>query len=570
MYRLSFIIIALMLLPMPWAPALADQAPQVRLLMDVSASMQRTDPHDLRRPAMRLAAELLPDGTDAGVWAFAHDVDVMLPVSSVDDTWRENGLAAADLIHSRGQATDIGAALEAAADTWMESPAADDQSRHIVLFTDGHVNVSIDDDEDAAERRRIIDELMPALNDRDITVHTIGLSDEIDHELLELLAEGTGGRMAVTEDADRLERVFLRLFEQVAPRDSVPLADNTFMIDDSVSEMTVLAFRETEGDPVELQMPDGDTLEATMADGDGLRWRSEAHHDLITMDAPPSGEWGLLGAEDPDNRVMIVTDLQLHMEPLPPYTIAGEPLDLAGHLTEGDAPINDDDFLGVTGFQVEAGDAGTLDLPRVDGAALHRRAHSPEPGTQHFTLTASSETFAREVRQQVDVVDTPLIMSRSELSDDPDLERKLRISPVSDAVDTDALEVEITVEADDRDAKVVRYAEPDDDGEWRIALDSLDPYLDFQITVEAVGEMVDGRDFRATVKTFDSDGLGEDARGADPHWGLLGGLLFTLNVILFGIIGLVFYILQGRRRQPPHLGGPDEGTGTSETASEKA
>ncbi|SEO53448.1 vWA domain-containing protein [Aquisalimonas asiatica] len=570
MHRLSYIAIALLLVPMPWTPALADETPQVRVLMDVSASMQRTDPHDLRKPAMRLIAELLPAGADVGVWEFAHDVDVMLPVATVDDDWREDGRAVADAIHSRGQATDIGAALEAAADTWTDNTGAEEAPRHIVLFTDGHVNISIDDDEDAAERSRIIEELMPSLNDRDIAVHTIGLSDEIDQELLEQLAEGTGGRMAVTEDADQLERVFLRLFEQVAPRDSVPLADNTFMIDESVSEMTVLAFRESEGDPVALQTPDGDTLDATMADGDSLRWRSEPHHDLITMDTPPTGEWGLLGADDPDNRVMIVTDLQLRTEPLPPYTIAGESLDFAGKLTEGDTPIDDDDFLAVTRFELDTDDAGTLELPRVDDTAVHRLAHSPEAGTQYFTLKASSETFERETRQQIEVVDTPLIMSRSELPDEPDLERTLRISPVSDVVDTDALEVEITVEVEDRDPMVLRFAEPNDNGEWRIALDTLDPTQDVHITVEAIGEMADGRSFRATVDAFDSDGLGEDTRAAEPHWGLLGGLLFLLNVILFGIIGLVFYLLQGRRRQPPSLGSAADGTGTADTASEKA
>lgn len=569
MHRLLFIVIALLVLPSPWSLVSADDGPEVRVLMDVSASMQRTDPDNLRRPAMRLMAELIPAGSEVGVWAFAHDVDVMLPVTTVDESWRDEALAAADTIHSHGQATDIGAALETAAGNWMEDNDAD-RHRHLVLFTDGHVNISIDDDEDAAERDRIIEELMPALNDSDITVHTIGLSDEIDHELLDLLAEGTGGRVAVTEDADELERVFLRLFDQVAPRDSAPLTDNTFTIDDSVSEMTVLAFRKQDGDPVQLETPDGETLDADMADGDSLRWRSEPHHDLITLDAPSSGEWGLLGAEDPDNRVMIVTDLQLHMEPLPPYIIAGETLDLAGHLTEGDTPIDDDDFLGVTRFQVDTDDADPLELPRIEDTALHQVSHTPEAGTRYFTLQASSETFAREARQQVEVVDTPLIMSRSELPDNPDLERKLRISPVSDAVDTDALAVEITVEPDGRDPKVLQFAAPNDNGEWRIALKSLDPQQDFHITVDAIGEMADGREFRAAVDSFDSEGLGDDARDVAPHWGLLGGLLFTLNVILFSIIGLVFYLLQGRRRSAPSLGGGNDGTGTAGTASEKA
>ena len=45
---------------------------------------------------------------------------------------------------------------------------------------------------------------------------------------------------------------------------------------------------------------------------------------MITIASPQKGEWTLQADVDPDNRVMIVTDLKLQTSEIPTHIAAGE------------------------------------------------------------------------------------------------------------------------------------------------------------------------------------------------------------------------------------------------------
>ena len=49
----------------------------VRIIVDISGSMKDTDPDNLRQPAVRLLARLLPEGASAGVWTFGQYVNML-------------------------------------------------------------------------------------------------------------------------------------------------------------------------------------------------------------------------------------------------------------------------------------------------------------------------------------------------------------------------------------------------------------------------------------------------------------------------------------------------------------
>ena len=86
----------------------------VRLIIDVSGSMKKNDPENLRVPAVNLLVKLLPDGANSGVWLFGHQVAPLVSHGSVNAGWKKNALKSAAGIHSRGLYTNIGAALEQA------------------------------------------------------------------------------------------------------------------------------------------------------------------------------------------------------------------------------------------------------------------------------------------------------------------------------------------------------------------------------------------------------------------------------------------------------------------------
>ncbi|MGR8921200.1 MAG: VWA domain-containing protein, partial [Gammaproteobacteria bacterium] len=250
----SCVAAAVLALAAALSPVVAGAAADVRVLIDVSGSMKQNDPANLRVPAMRLVSELLPVGTRAGVWLFAEGVEPLIAPSTVDDAWRRTARAELDRIHSRGLFTHIEAAIDAAAADWSREGPADE--RHIVLLTDGMVDVSKNPADSASSRERILGGQLERVRAHGARVHAVALSDNVDRELLEALTDTTGGLLERAEDAERLQRIFLHMLEQTAAPVTVPLEGKQFDIDASVSELTLLIFR-NEGEAVLLFPPGG-------------------------------------------------------------------------------------------------------------------------------------------------------------------------------------------------------------------------------------------------------------------------------------------------------------------------
>ncbi len=330
----------------PTAPEMEPSAPEMdtRVVVDISGSMKKNDPGNQRRGALRLLAELLPEGSKAGVWTFGQYVNMQVKHGTVDKAWKRAARAGAQGIHSRGMFTNIEKALRTAAAGLHEPENPVD--RHLILLTDGMVDVSKDATKNAQSRARIEKELVPWMGGREIKVHTVALSARADHELLRLLARTTGGRYIDTKQADDLKRVFFRLFEAAAAPDTLPLKENKFQVDSRIKEMTVLVFHPADASPTQLLDPEGKAIDRETAPPDKVKWVAEKDFDLVTLSGPRAGEWAIRAATDPDNRVMVVTDLTLRVKPLPVYSLPGrrpqidselhfkEPLVSAGELFE--------------------------------------------------------------------------------------------------------------------------------------------------------------------------------------------------------------------------------------------
>src|SRR5690606_18550114 len=103
------------LTPSPIAPSPVTPRPaDVRVIIDISGSMKKTDPSNLRKPAVDVIVRLLPDGSKAGLWTFGQSVNMLVPHRVVDAPWRADGAQKANSISSVALFTNIGGALEAA------------------------------------------------------------------------------------------------------------------------------------------------------------------------------------------------------------------------------------------------------------------------------------------------------------------------------------------------------------------------------------------------------------------------------------------------------------------------
>ena len=615
MARLVQIVLAAAALLCTTAASAADLQ-QVRVLVDVSGSMKRTDPQNLRVPALRLLANLLPPDSVAGAWLFAGEASSLMPVDEVDGAWQRQATERAARIHSRGQWTDIGAALDNALQGW-ERPIGG-QRRSMILLTDGKVDVADDDQRDAAARRYILDDILPRMVAADVRVHAIALSEDADAELLSVLAGATDGAFRVAENAESLDRLFLDLFEQAVQRDSLPLRGRRFEVDAAVQELTFLGFREKGSPPLRLVPPGGGELTA-VSHPDGVRWRAEDGYDLVTVTAPTPGEWRYLGDEDPDNRAMIVTDLKLETSPLPAHLLASEAAALEIRLTEDGATVDRAEFLALLDVSVtqrapDGALAGSWPL-RDDGADDDQRAGDglfrmdlgaalASGGRFEFVTTVDGDTFQRQVRQGVEVVARPLEITEQPSAEAPEV---LFVRPAVPWLDPAALTLEARAALPDgeRALDVLPGA-----GGWRVPLDGLPGGRDLELKLKLAGKTITGRTLQAALPPrplrlpgpppgaegepaaqADTDPADAPARAGDGaeqaeggvNWLLVGSVVFLVNVTLLGGGGLGLYWVMRRRpdRVQPTVsdqpeagdaGGPDGGTaaGDEQTAGVEA
>ena len=379
-----------------------------RILIDVSGSMKQTDPQNLRVPALKLMNGLIPDGSRAGVWTFGRYVNMSVKWSLVDDAWRRLADSGADQIHSNALLTDIESALARASVGWGKADA--NTQRILLLLTDGKVDVSSDTAKNEASRARVLDKSLAALKQAQAQVHAIALSHGTDEVLLKQLALETGGSFAVAQSAAELQKVFFRMFERASKPDTVALNGREFQIDSSIREMTLLLFRAETSEPTLLIPPDSPALSALKPRGS--RWRSDRGYELITVKNPQAGTWRIDAQMDPDNRLMVVTDLKLQVGGMPAYATPREALEITAELFNRDKKISRNSFLRFVDFQISHIDVegnetrhemNHTQVRKDKGQYRYQSDRKLAEGTHSFIVSADSRTFNRSKRFDMQV-----------------------------------------------------------------------------------------------------------------------------------------------------------------------
>ena len=126
---------------------------------------------------------------------------------NVNEAWKKLSKELAAQIHAKGLFTDIESAIETSTAGWKE-PAKELDNRHVILLTDGVVDVSKNLGESESSRKRILSDLLPRLKKAGVSIHTIALSENADHTLMRQLATVSGGGYAQVNSAADLQRVF--------------------------------------------------------------------------------------------------------------------------------------------------------------------------------------------------------------------------------------------------------------------------------------------------------------------------------------------------------------------------
>lgn len=369
-------------------------AQDIRIIIDISGSMATNDPDNLRRPALELLIESIPSGAKAGVWTFGQYVNMLVKHDVVDRRWRQQARGQLDQIVSIAQRTNIGGAITTAAYDLDTSGNAEPVT--YLLLTDGFVDVSPQRAQNFTERNRILQQILPNLRDANATVHTIALSASADQQLLDFLALRTNGVSTTVTSADELPRIFADLLGVSVASEQIPLsAEQSFLVDESVSEVTALMFVES-GTSLSLQSPIGELIDQATNRTD-VRWFRDQRYALVTITEPIAGSWTVMGALAPGSRVNVVSNLSLQVDTPHTNLVIGDDLTIGAQMTAQDAIP--EQILAQTRVSAQISEPGQQPVRQIPlnrtGNNFSGVIEALPGGSWRLDITAESGTFNR-------------------------------------------------------------------------------------------------------------------------------------------------------------------------------
>jgi len=378
----------------------------IRVLIDVSGSMKQTDPNNLRIPALQVLTQLLPIGSKAGVWQFANTPKVIVPHGEVNTQWQQKASIAAQQISSIGQFTDIGAALKSA--SFNAQDQSQDRQLHIILLTDGMVDVSKDDAQNQRARSALLKPILQQYINVGARVHTIGLSHKADKATLSAIAQGTDGLFEVAINADQLLDIFLRALDNTVVTQQVPVkrSEQSFLVQPGIESMTIMV--EKNGDE-NIKLKDGNQRifgkQQTLIN---QQWQSSATHDVIRIQKPVPGKWVLISDTATLKRINVVGQLQILLQQSHQNIKVGQRSYIDVRLADEKGKLLSAEQL--QGFKLEV----TMDNDKqqvfqrqqVFLADVKTRMHLPvlnEPGLYNLTISVVNGQFIRTINRSLRV-----------------------------------------------------------------------------------------------------------------------------------------------------------------------
>ncbi|WP_354667831.1 TIGR03503 family protein [Alteromonas sp. C1M14] len=322
-------------------------------------------------------------------------------------------------------------------------------------------------------------------------------------------------------------------------QNSIVLLRNRFRIDYQVDEVTLVFFREYGSPPVVLVRPDGSKIYSSQADGENVVWFDDGTYDMVKIKKPVPGPWQAVGQVLPDSRVMVLSDIELHAEALPPVIFSGEILKQTAYLTNGGKPIDYAQFRDVVTLSIQLkstnnpnyqnfgaqdeviatfeDDGRGMDEAPLDGVFTGQFNLAIPPGEWRPVFRVETPMFSRE---QVDPVLTlfPNPVSLTVVPDDGKIGyHELNIDVVRDQIDIHSLLIDGKVRFPNGDIQNFSLTEPSD----AVRTHRILAYEEgiFRVKVTAYATTFDGRDIILDVpefsflgETFEEDAV-DDANG---------------------------------------------------------
>ncbi|MGS2721510.1 TIGR03503 family protein [Paraglaciecola aestuariivivens] len=303
---------------------------------------------------------------------------------------------------------------------------------------------------------------------------------------------------------------------------SIELLQNRFRIDYAVEEITMVFFREFGSAPIVLVRPDGSKIYQDSADGETVFWFDTSTYDMVSIKNPTPGPWQAVGQIIPNSRVMVISELALHADPLPSTIFSGEILKLTAYLTNAGKPINYREFRDVVEVNVtlsstnnpnynnfganaqvvatfEDNGKGMDEVP-LDGVFTGQFNLAIADGEWIPTFSVHTPMFSREqVDPTIMLLPNPILID-VELADDGDGYHKLKVDAERNHVDMSTLLIDGKVRFPNGD--IQNFSITDMSTDVREYLIVNYDYGVYRVKLTAYGNTLDGREFILDVPEY--------------------------------------------------------------------
>lgn len=204
------------------AQAPTNQPLDVMLVLDNSGSMKHNDPQGLVKQAVTTFASHLPPQSQVGIILFDQRVEVLLGLTKVSDPEFQAQLAQSlKHIDYSGKWTDIPGGIERGIYT-LNHDGRPDALHAIVFFTDGIIETG-NSAKDIERSKWLREDLATEAKQHGIRIFGVGFTEESDYELIQSVAQTTGGEhYRVLKSSD-----VAGTFDQIAKKILEPLPVST-------------------------------------------------------------------------------------------------------------------------------------------------------------------------------------------------------------------------------------------------------------------------------------------------------------------------------------------------------
>lgn len=182
-------------------------AAHYHFVIDVSGNMQRVDAKKERIAVLEQFINDLPEGSQAGIWTYASQVNNLLPAGTVDATWKEKAKRAVKSLNGYGPYANLPAALSDATYAWRTGKKVE---ANLILLTDNGVKNSDNVQQNQSATEQLANNLIPQLQKSGVKVYVVAFKDA-DSKILQQLATDTQGSFQQLNSSAELNSAFTQL-----------------------------------------------------------------------------------------------------------------------------------------------------------------------------------------------------------------------------------------------------------------------------------------------------------------------------------------------------------------------